>query len=78
MSGAPADSFRMVGPGVFEWGAGENAVAVVVGHFGAGDPAFLDLPQDSPQRVQVRGDPAVIIPVGDEGIGQIANTWRSG
>lgn len=78
MSGAPAGSLRMMGPGTFEWGAGEDAVGVAVGQFRAGDPASLDLPRDSPQRVQVRGDPAVIIPIGDEGIGQIAIAWRSG
>lgn len=82
VSGAPARSFRMVGPGTFEWGAGEDAVGVAVGQFPDGDPdgdpESFDLPPNSPQRVQVRGDPAVIIPIGDEGIGQIAIAWRSG
>lgn len=78
MSGVPADTFRMVAPGTFEWGAGEDAVAVAVGQFGVGDPESFDLPPDGPQRVEVRGDPAIIIPLGEEGVGQIAIAWRSG
>lgn len=78
LSGVPADGFRMVGPGTFEWGAGEDAVRVAVGQSGVGDPDSFDLPPDSPQRVRIRGNPAVIIPIGEEGVGQVAIAWRSG
>lgn len=78
VSGATPRSARAMEPGRFQWGIGEDTVVEAVGEFGVGDPESLGVPPGSPQRVTVRGAPAIIVPIGDEGIGQFAITWRSG
>ena len=78
MSGAAPGSPRALASGRFEWGIGDDRLTEAVGEFGVGDPSSLGVPEGSPQRVKVRGVDAVVVPVGDEGIGQIVITWQSG
>ncbi|MPZ71161.1 MAG: hypothetical protein GEU71_16790 [Actinobacteria bacterium] len=62
------------------WGDGADRVALL-----AEIPAWVepwvessDLPVDHPQRVSVRGNDGVVIPVGDPPISQIFFAWRDG
>jgi hypothetical protein len=77
LSGGAAGQPTRVGDRRFAWGSGPDRLTEAVGEFGVGDPDSLGIPDGSPQRVIVRGANAVVVPVGDEGVGEIAITWQS-
>jgi hypothetical protein len=77
LSGGAAGQPTRVGDRRFAWGSGPDRLTEAVGEFGVGDPESLGIPNGSPQRVFVRGANAVVVPVGDEGVGEIAITWQS-
>jgi hypothetical protein len=68
----------VAGDARFAWGQGPDQLVEAVGTFAVGRPEEFDLPIDSKQRVEVRGEAAVAIPIGDDGVGQVALTWQSG
>lgn len=76
VSGAPAGPPTQVGERRFQWGGGRDEVVEAVGEFGVGSVDSFGLPPNSPERVRVRDVDAVVIPVGDEGVGQVAVTWQ--
>lgn len=59
------------------WGLGSDRLTEAVGEFGIGDPEELAVPEGAAQHVIVRGARAVVVPLGDEGVGEMAITWRS-
>lgn len=77
-SGAQPGTPRREGEGQVSWGGGSDQVTEAVNEFGVGDPLTLGVPPDSRQWVTVRGERALVVPIGEEGIGQIAITWRAG
>jgi len=68
----------VAGDARFAWGQGPDQVVEAVGTFDVGRPETFDIPIGSKQRSEVRGQPALIIPLGDEGVGEVAMIWQSG
>lgn len=77
-SGAEAGAPRREADGRVSWGVGPDRVVEAVSEFGVGDPATLGVPPDSRQWVTVRGERALVVLIGEEGVGQIAISWRAG
>lgn len=77
-SGAEAGVPSREADGRVSWGVGPDRVVEAVNEFGVGDPATLGVPPDSRQWVTVRGERALVVLIGDEGVGQIAISWRAG
>lgn len=76
LSGGAAGQPTRVGERRFEWGFGPDRLTEAVGEFGIGAPDSLGIPDVSPQRVIVRGTEAVVVPVGDAGVGEVVITWQ--
>lgn len=77
-SGAPAGEPVTAADGRIAWGAGTDLVIEAIGQLALGDPDTLGVPPDSDQRVEIRGNPGVVLPIGDEGVGEIAIVWEAG
>lgn len=77
-SGADPGPPRRDGEGRVSWGIGSDQVVEAVNEFGVGDPVTLGVSPDSTQWVTVRGARALVVPIGEEGVGQVAITWRTG
>jgi len=59
------------------WGNGPDLVVEAVGELAIGPPVDLGVPQDSRQRVLVRGWPAVVMPLGEAGASEVVFTWQA-
>lgn len=77
-SGAEPGPPRLEGQGRVSWGVGSDQVGEAVNEFGVGDPATFGVAPDSRQWVAIRGARALVIPIGEEGVGQVAITWSAG
>ncbi len=77
-SGAQPGPPRRDGQRRVSWGVGSDRIIEAVNEFGVGDPVTLGVSPDSRQWVTVRRAQALVVPVGDEGVGQVAITWRLG
>lgn len=74
ISGMRPGPVQRVGLDRFAWGSGQDHLTMAV-EFAIGHPDSFAIPDGSPQRVLVRGASAVVVPVGDDGVGQVAITW---
>ena len=77
-SGAAPGEPNPAGDGRFSWGFGADRVVEAVDEPGVGDPATQGVPRTSKQWVSIRGSPGLVIPVGDDGVGEITITWLAG
>lgn len=64
--------------GRVSWGVGSDRIIEAVNEFGVGDPVTLGVSPDSNQWVTVRGAQALVVPIGDDGVGQVVITWSAG
>lgn len=77
-SGAEPGPARREGESRVSWGVGSDRIVEAVNEFGVGDPATLGVSPDSAQWVSVRGARGLVVPIGEEGVGQVAISWRVG
>lgn len=77
LSGDASGQPTRIGDRRFVWGSGPDRLTEAVGEFGVGHPDSFGIPGESVQRVSIRGADAVVLPVGDEGVGEIAITWQA-
>lgn len=77
ISGMRPGPVQRIGPDRFAWGSGLDHLTEAV-EFAIGHPDSFGIPDGSPQRVIVRGEPAVVVAVGDDGVGQVVITWLAG
>lgn len=77
-SGAEPGPPRREGEGRVSWGVGSDRIIEAVNEFGVGDPVTLGVSPTSRQWVTIRGAQALVVPIGDDGVGQVAITWSAG
>lgn len=76
--GSPAGGSREIRGEIvdmWEWGEGDNSVTQAINH-----PSYwgAELPHPDLFEIEVRGEPAVIVTVGDSTLSQITITWVEG